>query len=262
MAVKNSLVQPKETLSAYLTKEAVKKQIGNIVGGKNSTRFITSIVAATNQTPSLQKCTHQSILAAALQGEALGLSPSPVVGEMYLVPYGEACQFQIGYLGYITLALRTNQYKDIDVFSIKEGEFLGRDSETGKYKFSFITDEAERESKPTIGFLAYYELLNGFRRTLYWSVEKMKNHAQEYSNGYRADLAKGTKYTFWSKNFEAMAYKTMLRQLLKIAPKSIDLVTAIESDMAAIKDDGTYDYIDNTDEVIDITPDGTEDPKS
>lgn len=105
----------------------------------------------------------------------------------------------------------------------------------------------EREAAPTIGYYAMFELTNGFRKAMYWSKAQMENHAITYSKGYKAKRG----YTFWEKNFDAMAYKTMLRQLIsKWGIMSIDLQNAFESDMAVINEDGSKDYVDNDSDVI------------
>ncbi len=109
MAVGNSLTARKNTgISAYLTQEAVKNQINNVIGGKNGQRFISAIVSAVNNNAALQECTNQSILSGALLGESLNLSPSPQLGQYYLVPFndrnkGKVAQFQLGYKGYIQI---------------------------------------------------------------------------------------------------------------------------------------------------------------
>lgn len=268
MAVGNSLTaqkQQKTGLTAYLTQDAVKKQINSVVGGKNGTRFISSIVSAVQTTPALQECSNSSILSAALLGEALSLSPSPQLGQYYMVPFKNKkkgtseAQFQIGYKGLMQLAQRSGQYLDIDAIEIHEGEYLGRDKFTGKQKFEFIEDDDERESLPVIGYLACFELLNGFRKSIYWSKRKMQEHADKYSNAFSLKVAESIaqgkipesemwKYSsFWYKNFDEMARKTMLRQLFQKygAPMSIDMVRAIDSDMAVINEEGMPDYVDN-----------------
>ena len=129
MAVSNSLTtkaNQKMGMTTYLTQDAVKDQINKVLGGKNGTRFITSIVSAVNNNEQLQQCTNQSILSAALLGESLNLSPSPMLGYYYMVPFndknkGKVAQFQIGYKGLIQLAIRSGQYKKINVMSIKKG---------------------------------------------------------------------------------------------------------------------------------------------
>ena len=132
MAVGNSLAnrQQKTGLTAYLTNDAVKNQINNVVGGKNGDRFIASIVSAVQVNSDLQECTNPSILSAALLGESLKLSPSPQLGQYYMVPFRnnkkgcKEAQFQLGYKGYIQLAIRSGQYKKLNVLAIKDGELV------------------------------------------------------------------------------------------------------------------------------------------
>lgn len=253
MAVQNSLAKKAQKLglTSYLTQEAVKNQINNVIGGENGQRFISSIVSAVNNSPQLAQCTNQSILSGALLGESLKLSPSPQLGQYYLVPFndrqkGKVAQFNLGYKGYIQLAIRSGQYKKLNVLAIKEGELIKFNPLTEEIDVRLIEDEDIRENTPTIGYYAMFEYTNGFRKAIYWSKTKMENHAKKYSAGYSRDLQHGTQYTFWSKDFDAMAYKTMLRQLIsKWGIMSIDMQNAIESDMAVINEDGNKDYVDN-----------------
>ena len=143
-------------------------------------RFTAAITSAVAVNPALQECDAGTILAGALLGESLNLSPSPQLGQYYLVPFKQKAKydrggnmirpetttatFVLGYKGYIQLALRSGQYKDLDVMVIKQGEYMGKDPETGKAKFQFIEDDDERETLPTIGYMAYFEYLNGFRK--------------------------------------------------------------------------------------------------
>lgn len=253
MAVSNSLAksQQKTSLTAYLSNDAVKNQINSIVGGKNGTRFISSIISAVNANASLQECTNASILSAALLGESLNLSPSPQLGQYYMVPFKnnnagvKVAQFQLGYKGYIQLAIRSGQYKKLNVLAIKEGELINFNPLDEEIEVKLIADEAEREKAETIGYYAMFEYTNGFKKAMYWSKEKMKAHAIKYSQGYAADVKKGTKWTFWSKDFDGMAYKTMLRQIIsKWGIMSIEMQTALDSDMAVINEDGTKDYVE------------------
>ena len=254
MAVKNTLQkQPaKVPFGAYMTTEGAKANINKIVGGKNGPRFTSAIVSAVNANPTLQECTNQSILSAALLGETLKLSPSPQLGQYYMVPFndkdkGKVAQFIIGYKGYIQLALRSGQYRKLNVLAIKEGELIRYDPLNEDIEVELIDDEVEREKTPTIGYYAFFEYLNGFRKTLYWPREKMESHALRYSKGYAAK--KG--YTFWEKDFDAMAYKTMLRQLIsKWGIMSIDMVTALETDNTIEADDGTRTYVELEDPAV------------
>ena len=253
MAVGNSLAnrQQKIGLTAYLTNDAVKNQINNVVGGKNGDRFIASIVSAVQVNSDLQECTNPSILSAALLGESLKLSPSPQLGQYYMVPFRnnkkgcKEAQFQLGYKGYIQLAIRSGQYKKLNVLAIKDGELLRFDPLNEEIEVNLIDDEEVREEAKTIGYYAMFEYTNGFRKAMYWSKKKMEAHALKYSKGYAAK--KG--YTFWEKDFDGMAYKTMLRQLIsKWGIMSIDMQNAMESDMAVIREDGTKDYADTVSE--------------
>lgn len=269
MAVNNSLVKKQKTgLTAYLTQDAVKNQINNVIGGKNGQRFISAIVSAVNTNPALQECSNPSILSAALLGESLNLSPSPQLDQYYMVPFDnrkkgcKEAQFQLGYKGYIQLATRSGQYKKLNVLAIKEGELIRFDPMDEEIEVNMIEDDEIREQTPTIGYYAMFEYVNGFRKAMYWSKKKMAAHAEKYSfafgrNGGMKTLAKIEageipekdlwKYSsFWFKDFDGMAYKTMLRQLIsKWGIMSIDMMTAMDSDMAVINDDGTHTYVES-----------------
>lgn len=269
MAIQNSLAKQKKSngLTAYLTQDAVKNQINSVIGGKNGDRFISSIVSAVNTNKELQSCTNQSILSAALLGNSLGLSPSPQLGQYYMVPFndkakGKVAQFQLGYKGYLQLAMRSGQYKKLNVLAIKNGELVRYDPLNEEIEVNLIEDDTVRENTETIGYYAMFEYTNGFKKTLYWSKKKMEEHALKYSQAYAADKRKGTAWTFWAKDFDSMAYKTMLRQLIsKWGIMSIDMMTAFDKDMAVINQDGSSYYVDNQedeineDTVIDAVPD-------
>lgn len=262
MAVNNSLTKANQRLgiSAYLTQDAVKNQINQVVGGKDGQRFISAIVSAVNNNSMLQECTNQSILSGALLGESLKLSPSPQLGQYYLVPFndknvGKVAQFQLGYKGYIQLALRSGQYRKLNVLAIKEGELKYFDPLNEEIECILITDEEAREKAPTIGYYAMFEYTNGFKKAMYWSRAKMEAHAKKYSAGYQKDLKNGTQYTFWAKDFDGMAYKTMLRQLIsKWGIMSIEMASALDADMAVVKEDGSMVYVETESDVIDVEP--------
>ena len=255
MAVQNSLTKAKSNqrlgITAYLTNDAVKNQINNVIGGKDGQKFISAIVSAVNTNPALQECTNQSILSAALLGESLKLSPSPQLGQYYMVPFndkekGKVAQFQLGYKGYIQLAIRSGQYKKLNVLAIKEGELIRFNPLEEEIEVKLIEDEELREQAETIGYYAMFEYTNGFKKAMYWSKKKMEAHAIKYSQGYKRDKEKGTAWTFWSKDFDGMAYKTMLRQLIsKWGIMSIDMMSAMDADMTVINEDGTKSYVEN-----------------
>lgn len=251
MANRNSLSKRQDngSFSSFMGLQAVKNKVYDIVAGKDGDRFITSIVTAVGTNPQLSDCDYGSILSAALLGESLRLSPSPQLGQFYMVPFnskgGKKAQFQLGYKGYIQLAIRSGQYRDLDVICVKEGELIGYDPFKRQAEFDAIEDPSEREEAKTVGYFAYFELLNGFRKELYWTRKQMEVHAKKYSPGYKNDLSRGTSYTFWSKNFDGMAQKTMLRQLIsKWGIMSIDMQEAYTGDMGIINEDGTTEYVE------------------
>ena len=232
------------SFSVAITTEKYKAMVNrSIRDPKEANRFIAAITSAVAVNPALQVCEPSTVLAGALLGNSLGLSPSPQLGQYYLVPFKNKAkydrrgnllkeettdaQFVLGYKGYVQLALRSGYYKHLNVIAVKAGELVRFDPLTEEVEINLNPDELARENSASIGYLATFEYLNGFRKTLYWSREKMEAHALRYSKGYAAK--KG--YTFWEKDFDAMAFKTMLRQLIsKWGIMSIDLQTAFEQD--------------------------------
>lgn len=272
--VKKQNAQPK--FSVFMNQENIKNLVQQAVG-KDSQRFTAAIISAVSNNPALQKCEQSTILSAALLGQGLNLSPSPQLGHYYLVPFEDrknnrtVAQFQIGYKGYIQLAMRSGQYTDLDVIEIKEGEYKGKDKKTGKTVFEFIEDDDIREGLPTVGYMAYFELVNGFRKQIYWTKSKMLIHADKYSRAFSKDgEVVHTRYgdkqkasyedyiagnynsddewmysSFWYKNFDEMAFKTMLRQLIsKWGIMSIEMQDAYTHDDAIIGEDGTASYVE------------------
>lgn len=241
----------KMTLSAAFQTPQFQAAIHNALNDvAREKTFISSVIAASTANTVLQECTPKSVLSTALIGESLKLCPSPQLGYYYFVPYNnkmkdpkngrdvldengrpvivKEAQFQMGYKGYIQLALRSGQYRTITVLSIKDGELKRWNPLTEELSVDLIEDEEIREQTPTIGYYAGFEYLNGFRKAIYWSRSKMEQHALRYSKGYAAK--KG--YTFWEKDFDGMAYKTMLRQLLsKWGVMTIDMQTALNNDL-------------------------------
>lgn len=196
-------------------------------------RFISAITSAVAVNPDLQDCAPDTILSGALLGNSLGLSPSPQLGQYYLVPFNDkdrGCKvavFQLGYKGYVQLALRSGYYKRLNVMSLKPGELKRYDPFLEEIDIELMDDELAREHAQSVGYVAMFEYNNGFRKVLYWSRQKMEAHALRYSPGYK----KKSGYTFWEKDFDAMAYKTMLRQLIsKWGIMSIELQNAFEQD--------------------------------
>lgn len=262
MSVTNSLAPNKKApFTVAIQGEGYKNLINNTLGDpKRAAKFVTAITSAVSNNPALQECDASTILSAGLLGEGLNLSPSPQLGQYYLVPFNDnkngrkVAQFQLGYKGYIQLALRSGQYRKLNVVAIKEGELKRFDPLDEEIEVQLIEDDEAREAAPTIGYYAMFEYMNGFKKAMYWSKAKMEAHAKKYSKGYAAK--KG--YTFWEKDFDGMAFKTMLRQLIsKWGIMSIEMQTAIDGDMAVIHEGNRKEYVELTDDepiIIDADP--------
>lgn len=243
----------KTPFSVAIQSDAYKNLINNTLKDPDRCAgFITAITSAVAVNPNLQECEPATILSAGLLGETLKLSPSPQLGQYYLVPFNDrkngrvVAQFQLGYKGYIQLAIRSGQYKKLNAMAIKEGELIKYDPLNEEIEVRLIDDELRREETPTIGYYAMFEYLNGFHKAIYWSKEKMMAHANKYSQGFRA--RKG--YTFWEKDFDGMAIKTMLRQLIsKWGVMSIEFQKAYEADMGVIHNDNSVEYVDNAEDI-------------
>ena len=255
-------VQPKKLyFSQAMQTEKYKKLINNTLGDPvRAARFAANITSAVAVNPTLQECDAGTILAGALLGESLLLQPSPQLGQFYLVPFESkakrdrqgnvikpAClkaQFVLGYKGYIQLALRTGQYKRLNVLEVKSGELGGWDPfEERFHEMHFIEDFEKRAAMPTVGYIAHFEHINGFQKTLYWTADQMMSHADKYSPAFSAAAYKKLlngeipqnelwKYSsFWYKDFDGMAKKTMLRQLIsKWGIMTAEMTMAYERD--------------------------------
>lgn len=280
MEIKNSLIKKEEDInkikfSVFLSQNAIKNKINEMVGSKDGQRFITSMLSVVSNNPKLAECNNTTILSSCLIGEALKLPMSPQLGYYYIIPYentqtGESeAQFQIGYKGLIQLAIRTGQYKHINVVAIKQGELINYNLLTEEFQTRFIEDDEIREKTETIGYFAMFETITGFKKSMYWSKKKMLLHADKYSQSFHlhetitkknfkivsfAEYEKNkSKYensklysSNWYKNFDDMAFKTMLKQLLsKWGIMSVEMQEAVNKDMGVIREDGTVDYVDN-----------------
>lgn len=254
----------KQGFAAMIKSDAVQKSLSGTLGDAMKAKtFTASLISAVSTTPALRECDGMSIISAALLGESLNLSPSPQLGQYYMTPFKDnktgttKATFVLGWKGYYQLALRSGQYRNLDAVAVKEGELEDYNPLTGEIKLNPISDPVAREHAKTIGYYAFFELTNGFKKQMYWSKEKMEQHALKYSQGYRAK--KG--YTFWEKDFDSMALKTMYRQLIgKYGIMSIDMQKAYANDTtiqpSVLDDDEAPIYFDaevneTTGEVID-----------
>lgn len=256
--------QPKEirenkstTIQQYIKSDAILESAERTLGARGQ-QFLTSVLTLANSNPLIGVCEPRSLYNACLTAATLDLPINQNLGFAYIVPYKSnkprvtEAQFQMGYKGFIQLAIRSGQYKHIGVNVVHTGQLIELDSFTGEPIFDFNN----QESKTIIGYMAYYELLTGFRKASFMTVDEVEAHAKKYSQSYK----KG--FGVWKDNFDAMAKKTVIKLLLsKFAPLSTQMEQALADDQKA-----TEDYIDNKvsfdvsnmaieDELIDIEPD-------
>ena len=230
------------TIAQYVKQDAVSKRLNDLLG-KRAPQFITSLVSAANNDKNLAACEPQSVVTAALTAASLDLPVNSNLGFAYLIPYTldrgkkterTECQFQMGYKGFIQLAQRSGFYKTINATDVREGEVVGQNRLSGEMEFAWIDDDAEREKKPIVGYIAYFRLLSGFEKTFYWTKEKCEAHAKKYSKNF-AKYGSG----LWKDAFDDMAKKTVLKLLLsKFGPLNTQLQQAINDDQ---KVDGEYE---------------------
>lgn len=252
-------------LKSVLATEVIKKQIKSLLG-ERAGHFMMAIVQVVEGTPQLQEADPQSIINSAIASATLNLPIEKNLGFAYIVPYrdknkGMVAQFQMGYKGYIQLALRSGEYKYINSIEIKEGELKNYNLLTGELNLEFIDDFDKRVNAKTIGYASYIEFNNGFRNTLFMTVEQVRNHAKKYSQSYQYDLQKGYAMSNWSKNFEAMALKTVLKlNLSKFGVLSVEVQKALQTDGLNVNKtelkDGVVEiegnFIDNTNDTVEV----------
>jgi recombination protein RecT len=255
----------KESVTGYLNSAKMQSYLSDVIGN-NKDKFVTNLVSVTNQNKDLQKCTNMSLVSGAIVATTLNLSLNSSFGYAYLVPFKNGklskdkgfdvheAQFQIGYKGYIQLALRTGEYKRINAVPIYKSQFQGWDALTEDLKLNAFDNFDNDE---IIGYVAYFRLTNGFEKTMFWSHDKMMKHADTYSNAFSSDSYKKLqdgkiperdtwKYSsYWYKDFPGMALKTMLRQTLsKYGIMSEEMQKAYDYDQSVVQDNQP-NYIDN-----------------
>ena len=246
----NQLAEVKQqNIASFLATDSIQENVKKIVGEKDAQRFISSVVSAVQTNPTLAECTNKSILNAALLGQSLNLPQSPQLGMFYLIPYDnkksgvKEAQFQISYKGLIQLAIRSGQYKKLHVTDIREGELKDYNPIEDEYTFTPETNMTKRVGLKVIGYYASFELVNGYKKSIYWSREQMEEHAKRYSVSYR----KGWD-SIWKSDFDKMAYKTLIKQLLsKYGVMSVEMDKAVANDQAVLEEEDNPMYVDNVD---------------
>ena len=253
----------KRSFSQFMNTTGLKLVENTIKDKERQTQFIANIVSAVSSNKQLAECDQVSVISAALQAEAMHFPINNSLGYIYLVPFKEKgstlkkAQFQIGYKGYIQLAIRSGQYKDINVVEVKEGE-VGDFNPLDGQKFNWIQNYEERKSRKTVGYVGQLELINGFKKQFYMTYDEMLDHADTYSQAFSKQtyfqVLNGTYQgeawklsSFWYKNFDEMAKKTIIRQLLsKWGIMSVEMQKAYTLDQATLEGERVT-YVDSKD---------------
>ena len=250
LAKKNNNVG-KSTLKALGNADVTKKKFQEMLGNK-AVGFLTSLINTTNGNAQLQQADPNSILKAGAIAATLDLPIDPNLGFAYIVPYNNKgkneAQFQMGYKGFVQLAIRTGQYKRINVTELYEGQFESYDPITDELKYNLDN----RLSDEITHYVAYFQTINGFEKYNVMSKEEIENHAKKFSKTY------SYKGSSWQTNFNTMAKKTVLKLLLsKFGILSIEMQTAQKADQAVIrefdKNNIEVEYVDNENNVNDTT---------
>jgi recombination protein RecT len=230
--------QQKVTIQSLVHNEEFVSKAQDILQD-GTPQFMASVLTLANSNKLLGECDPIKLYNCCLMAAALKLPFNQNLGQAYIVPFKGEPQLQIGWKGFIQLAQRSGQFKRINCSDVREGEIVKRDRLTGEIEFDWL-DDAEREKKPVIGYVAYFELLNGYQQTLYMSKAEVEAHAKKYSQTYKQGFG------VWKDNFDAMARKTLIKRILnQFAPLSVDMAKAMEYDQA----DANGRYPDNADRV-------------
>ena len=240
------------TVKDYFSKDQVKEKFNELLGDK-STTFVTSVLQVVNGNSALQRCEPASIFNAAAMAAVLGFPINSNFGDAYILPYGNKAQFQIGYKGFIQLAIRSGEYKTIGSTPIFEGQIVSNNPLTG-YVFDF---DKPKNGTP-VGFAASFTLKNGFEKTIFMSYEEIIQHAKKYSKTFNKKNQFGKLFDSpWNnlEGFDAMATKTVIKMLIsKYGPKSLEMQQAVNSDQSIVQnfEENKFEYPDNekTDEKI------------
>lgn len=222
------VAQQQRSVGELMRSPGVMSKIKDVLGNeKVAAGFISSVISIANGSKELRKADPMTVVGAAMVAATLQLPVVPTIGLAYIVPYKGAAQFQIGYKGLIELAERSGQFKNIIDEVVYEGQLVRKNRFTGEYVF----DEDGRKSDKVIGYMARFDLINGFSKTIFWTIAEVQAHANKFSQAYRSGYN-----CPWKSDFDAMARKTVLKALFsKYAPKSIQMQNAIAFDQAAVK---------------------------
>lgn len=274
-------MQQQKSLALYIRSDIVQQSIDETLKDRKDD-FTTSLLTVVNSNPLLQECDPKQVVQTALKAASMRLPIDPNLGLAYIIPYRNKKktkvplrdengvlrtnadgsqivkyeekwvyepQLQVGWRGFVQLALRTGQYKIMNVTDVRQSEYKGENRMTGQIEFKWIKDQDARDKKKIIGYLAYFELHDGFSKMFYMTVDQLEKHAKQYSKSYQQGYGK------WKDDRDSMSRKTVIKLLLsKWGPQSTEMQKAFRADQAAMTDDDGYNYLDNKSSEVDGTP--------
>lgn len=233
-------------VKSYLDSPELTERLQNAMTPQKKELFKTSLLGVINSNSLFEKADPLSIIQSALVATTLDLPINPNLGYAYIIPYGVKAQFQLGYKGLIQLAQRTGQYQTISASEVREGQIKEYDPLKG-VEFDWTITDGE-----IIGYVAYFKLINGFEKYLYMSLKELEAHGQKYSKSYNSKDKYTNEYNgIWRTNFDAMAKKTVLKQLIsKFGIMSVEMQDAVVKDQQVIDKEGNGEYVDNNNIII------------
>lgn len=225
----------------FMAMPATQKRVNELLGDR-ANQFMTSVSSMVGADDKLAKCEPVSLFMACLTAAALDLPINKNLGFAHIIPYKNnsanvtEAQFQLGWKGFVQLAQRTGQYKTINAIPVYEGQLVHQDPLNGnQYNWD------GQLSNTVVGYVGILKLVTGFEKEIYMSTDDMVKHADKYSKAYNH----GKGYGPWKDNFDAMALKTIVKQLIsKWGPMSVDIQKAVTVDQGVIKGDDSVSYID------------------
>lgn len=237
-------IEKPNSIQALLKTDKVKERLEEVLGEK-AQGFASSLLSLVAQDQALANADPNTVLVAALSAAVLDLPVEKNLGYAYVVPYKGRAQLQIGYKGYIQMAHRTGLYKVLNVVTLYDGEFIKWDP----VKEELVTDVTARASEVPVGVAAFFELNNGFTKTVFWTMDQIESHRQKYAKASN----------IWKTEYLAMAEKTVLKHLIsRWGPLTVSFQNALNFDNEQKQE--TYYHTDNG-AVVNLNPlEGENDP--
>lgn len=249
----NNTLTNNVSIVEYMSTPVVEQNIQKTLRDR-APQFVASVAALVNSNPKLAACERKSVLSACLIAASLDLPINQNLGFAYIIPYKvsvkttdesgrevtqyvDQAQFQMGAKGFKQLAIRTGKYLNINDEDVREGEYLGKNRMTGEHVFNWEQDDSVRTKLPIVGYLAYLKLSSGYEKSLYMTVDELRQHGLRYSKSYKTGQ--------WTNDFDSMARKTVIKLLIsKHGLMTSRMEMAVAHDQAVVTD-GRSKYVDN-----------------